>query len=157
MSVILNVASAPPPRPTGPNYETLVSVTQDLIAVIEREIATLTAEGDRDITPFQDEKNRLAQIYAREMALVRACPNQVAHWPTEALEHLKGLTQQFHAVLRTHLTTLDRVRGVTETVLNAIGKHVSDRTRPVIGYGKDATARQANARQPVSLAYDQAI
>ena len=156
MSVVITVTARQAP-PTGPSVENLISVTEQLTALIQHEIEVLTAEGPRNIGVFQDEKNRLSQAYAREMAQVRAHPDQMSALPTETLQRLKSITDLFRNTLRTHLVTVERVKSVTETVLKAIGKHVAERTRPVIGYGQDRNARLANARAPISLAFDQAV
>jgi hypothetical protein len=156
MSVLVTVTSRPAP-PAGPSVEALISVTENLTALIQREIEVLTAEGPRNITAFQEEKSRLSQAYAREMAQVRAHPEQMSALPPETLQHLKSITDRFRSTLRMHLVTVERVKSVTETVLKAIGKHVAERTRPVIGYGQDRNARLANARAPISLAFDQAV
>ncbi len=157
MSVILSLAQNVPTPPTGPSMDTLFAVTEKLTALIEHEISILSADTQRDISEFQDEKNRLSGIYAREMALVRACPDQVAAWPRESIDRLKQMTIDFNEALKRHKLTLDRVKSVTETVLKSIGKHVAERTRPVIGYGKNAANTYANAKAPVSLAFDRAI
>ncbi len=157
MSVILSLNKTPAPQPTGPSLENLLDLTARLTGLIEEEISTLTSDHMRDISALQDEKNRLSTAYAREMMLVRNNPDQVANWPDDGIEELKVRTEAFNKALKIHVATLDRVKGVTETVLQSIGKHVAARTRPVIGYGKDANQRLANSRAPVSLAYDQAI
>jgi hypothetical protein len=157
MSVILSLAKAPAPQATGPSLPTLIAVTTRLSELIELEIGALNSDQMRDISGFQDEKNKLAQAYAREMNLVRQYPDQVSKWSDADIDQLKSLTELFNDSLKRHVEVLDRVKGVTETVLQSIGKHVAERTRPVIGYGKDAGHRQANGRAPISLAFDQAI
>jgi formate dehydrogenase assembly factor FdhD len=157
MSVILSLNKAPAPQPTGPNLDYLLEITEQLTQLIEQEISALTSDHTRDISCFEKEKARLSLAYSKEMNLVRNHPDQVANWPDDMIEELKRRTQNFQKALKVHVATLDRAKGVTETVLQSIGKHVAERTRPVIGYGKDANQRLANARAPVSLAYDQAI
>jgi len=157
MSVVLSIQNQPSAPPSGPSAVILLDVTARLTALIEDEIAALTADSLRDISNFQDEKNKLAAAYGREMALVRLHPDQVAMWSDEVIDDLREATTKFTEVLKRHVQTLDRVKSVTETVLRSIGKQVAQRTRPVIGYGKDAGLRQSNARAPISLAYDQAI
>jgi hypothetical protein len=144
----------------GP-LDTLILVTERLIDLIAAENALLNQRRPSELTKLLDEKQRLAAIYAREMAALNKDPSRVRGAAPAEVAKLKEATARFRSLIQENGRKVNAMRIVTERLVKSIGDEVAKRNRPVNGYDKHATMRPATSNwrvaRPTSLALDQRV
>lgn len=139
----------------------LIDVTRKLGALIASETELLRRRRPREIAALQPEKDRLSQIYDKEMRVLRQNPALAAAFPAAEKALLRSVIERFGTVLDEHHRALMVAKTVTERLVRAVSEEVSSRSGVVHGYSKYATATvpAAGSRRarPVSLAVNQVI
>jgi hypothetical protein len=144
----------------GP-LDALILITERLIDLILAENVLLNERRPSELTKQIDEKQRLAAMYAREMATLQKDPSRVQGAAPADVAKLKDITARFRSLIEQNGRKVNAMRVVTERLVKSIGDEVAKRNRPVNGYDKHATMRPATRNwriaQPTSLALDRRI
>jgi hypothetical protein len=128
----LSVASA------ADRVEQLILLTERLTARLAAELASFEALRPHDVAGQVKETARLAEIYRRESARVRADPSLIEPAPLERRRKLAELTRTFEDVLRRHGAAVAAARTITEGLVRTIAGVVAERRRPPATYGPKA-------------------
>ena len=144
----------------GP-LDALLLITERLIDLIVAENVLLNERRPSELTKQLDEKQRLAAMYAREMAALQKDPSRVQGAAPADVAKLKEATARFRSLIEENGRKVNAMRMVTERLVKSIGDEVAKRNRPVNGYDKHAAMRPATRNwrvaQPTSLALDQRV
>jgi hypothetical protein len=123
----------------------LATVLGQLVDLIERENALLAENRPSAIEPLLAEKTRLARVYAKMSAELKADRTLVEGAGAEVANAIKTLAARFRAALDSQSRKLETARRVTEGLIAAVGRQVVEQRQPVLGYGRDAGLRTAAA------------
>jgi len=141
--------------------EDLITLTERLTGLLARETTLLAERRPAALADTREEKERLAAIYAREMAAFKANAARLrAHQPG-LIERLKQATAKFRQAMDAHTIRLSAMKTVTDRVIQAIGEEVAKRNRPMHGYDKNALMSpiygSRSTARPATLALNQVI
>ncbi|HUN51683.1 MAG TPA: hypothetical protein VMU42_11215 [Candidatus Sulfotelmatobacter sp.] len=161
----MSAAPQSPPAGNGAvrlgSLDTLILITERLIDLITAENALLSQRRPKDLSKQIDEKQRLAAMYAREMASINKDPGRLQGAAPADVARLREVTQRFRRLIEENGRKVNAMRVVTERVVKSIGDEVAKRNRPVSGYDKHATMRPVTPNyrvaRPTSLALDQRV
>lgn len=155
------------PAPSGAgalrlgSLDTLILITERLIDLIAAENVLLNERRPSELTKQLDEKQRLAAMYAREMAAVQKEPSRVQGAAPADVAKLKAVTARFRTLIEENGRKVNAMRVVTERLIKTVSDEVAKRSRPVNGYDKHAAMRPATQNwrvaRPTSLALDQRV
>jgi hypothetical protein len=144
----------------GP-LDALILITERLIDLIISENNLLAQRRPSEISKQLDEKQRLAAMYAREMALLNKDPGRLTAAPPTDVAKLKEVTARFRALIEENGRKVNAMRLVTERLVKAIGDEVASKSRPVNAYDKNAAmnpvTRNWRIARPTSLALNQLV
>jgi hypothetical protein len=144
----------------GP-LDALILITERLTDLIQAENVLLNERRPSELTKQLDEKQRLAALYAREMAAVQKDPSRVQGAAAADVARLKIATTRFRDLIEENGRKVNAMRIVTERLVKSIGDEVAKKNRPVNGYDKHAAMRPATRNwqvaRPISLALDQRV
>ncbi len=139
----------------------VLAVTSRLTKILEQEIEMLEAGRPREIAQFQSEKIKLMGHYQREMKTFKIAARSPEKLNQNNLAAVKAATNQFVRALGAHSRILTAKRTATEGILQAIGKEVALRNKPVQSYQKNGTLGPAMpnyaAARPTTLSLDQRV
>jgi hypothetical protein len=118
--------------------EQLVTLTDRLTAMIQRETAAFEARRPQDVAATVSETARLANIYRLESARLKQDPSALRLASDGVRNALVASTRAFDAALSRHGEVLDAARTITEGLVQAIAREVvANRAKPV-GYTSQA-------------------
>lgn len=148
--------------PTNSGVARLLAVTSRLTKILEQEFEYLETGRPREIKRFETEKLKLTGLYRREMAVLRtAAKTAPGQQSSDDISAVRAATEKLVLALGKHGQLLAAKREATEGVLQAIGKEVARRNKPVENYGKDGELRPAMptyaATHPTTLSLDQRV
>lgn len=126
----------------------LVTLTTRLTGLVEREILLIAERKPHELVRLDDERTRLAALYAREMTTIRREGDTLKAMSPAIRMDLTTATERFRTVLDKHRMAVERVRRVTEGIVKAIAEDISARHQPPIGYGRGLAPRRA---QPLAF------
>lgn len=126
--------------------EQLIVLTERLTARLQAEIAAFEGNRPHEVAPQIKETQRLADLYRRESAAVRADPARIASAPLARRRRLAEATKAFDATLKRHAAAIESARRITEGLVRTIAGVVTDRRRPAAGYGPSAFPAPGDAR-----------
>ena len=115
--------------------EALTVLTERLTAAIAGQAASFEAHRPHDAAATMEEVAKLANLYRRESAEVRANPELVAAAPLETRARLTRATEAFDAVLARHGRALEAVKTITEGIVRAVAEEVAAQRNIGAGYG----------------------
>ncbi len=126
--------------------EQLILLTERLTARLSAEIASFEACRPHEVAGLIKETARLAEIYRRESARVRADPTLIEPAPLERRRKLAELTKRFEEVLRRHAAAVAAAKTITEGLVRTIAGVVAERRRPPATYGPKAGVVKSDQR-----------
>ncbi len=135
----------------------LTVLTERLTAILESEIVALMEKRPAVLADHAPERDKLAAVYAQEMALIRKDNRLIKGADGASLVALKSATARFRDVQAAHGQRLSSIRMVTEGLLKAVAEDANAKTQAVTGYGQDAGLRQTAAGAPASLTLNQVV
>lgn len=141
--------------------ESLIQLTERLSSAIAAETRLLGERPARELAPMQEEKQRLATIYGREMTALAANPERLSGFDPLLRTRLREATARFQRIVAEHERRVRAMATVSERLIKAIADEVSRRHQPVRGYDGNATLRPVAmsgiAVRPTSLALNQMV
>lgn len=147
--------------PNDPRISQVLAVTSRLTKILEQEIELLEAGRPREIAQFQSEKIKLMGHYQREMKTFKTAARSPGALNQNNFAAVKAATNHFVRALGEHSRILIAKRTATEGILQAIGKEVALRNKPVQSYQKDGILGPAMpnyaAARPTTLSLDQRV
>jgi len=115
----------------------LITLTERLSELIAGQAQAFEGHRPQDAAPLVEETSRLANLYRRESAQIRARPDLIAGAPVAERRRLTRATEALDAVLARQSRALNAAKTVTEGLVRAIAEEVAaqrQRTAPD-GYG----------------------
>jgi hypothetical protein len=144
----------------GP-LDALILITERLSDLIIAENVLLAERRPSEISKQLDEKQRLAAMYAREMAQLNKEPSRLSSAAPSDVDRLKEATARFRTLVEENGRKVNAMRLVTERMVKAIGDEVARQTRPINAYDKNAAMRPVTPNwrvaRPTSLALNQLV
>lgn len=137
--------------------DVLIDLTRKLSAMVEDEIGMIKRRTPHRLAENEDERSRLALLYAREMQSLRAEPVDVRAVTRERIERLKDETASFNGALDRHRRLIARMRRVTEGIIKAVADEAANQRAPKTGYTRPGTAPVAYARGAAPLAVNRKV
>lgn len=125
--------------------EALILLTSRLTELIEKETALFEAKRPLDAQGFQDEKSKLATIYRREIAAVKAEPARLEAAPVPLKEQLKAITAKFTTALEANGRAVDALRVLTEGIVRSVADEAARLRDQDGGYGPGSKRAPAAA------------
>jgi hypothetical protein len=124
----------------------LLSLTQQLIERLTRELAAFEARRPQDVAEAVAQTQDLANVYRREAALVKANPAILAGAPTTVRMALIEATRSFEALVARHALAVDAARTISEGLVRTIAAEVAAQRTPASAYGAGGKANSADGR-----------
>jgi hypothetical protein len=128
--------------------EALIVLTDRLTSRLNVEIKAFESHRPHEAAPGIKETQRLADMYRRESAQVRADPGLIAGAPVARRKRLIELTRTFEAALLRHRAAVEAARRITDGLVRTIAAVVSERRQAV------ARLRPRRLRKPRRRAGD---
>ncbi|MCW5724107.1 MAG: flagellar basal-body protein FlbY [Maricaulaceae bacterium] len=119
----------------------MTRLTTRLTSLVEAETALFKARRPHEAAAFQDEKSRLATVYRRETAAIKADPRLLDGAGAAAREALAAATRAFHAALAANGAAVETMRTLTEGIVRAVADAAESQRASLSGYGPGAGAR----------------
>jgi flagellar biosynthesis/type III secretory pathway chaperone len=116
----------------------LIMMTESLADIIDQEVDLLSKRRPSSLAEFEQEKTRLAKVYANEMTTFRKDLSLTKDVPAGLLQDLKSSTARLRTKLDKQTNVLTGLRTVSEKMVQAIAKEVSKTRAPETAYGKNA-------------------
>lgn len=126
--------------------EQLIALTRRLTDRLAEEAEALEARRISQTADRLEETGRLANLYRREVARIKAEPDLIAGAPAVRREALKSAARTFEGVLARHLSALEAAKTLTEGIVQAIAAEVASGRALGTGYGPGARAAPGDAR-----------
>ncbi|MGE5537907.1 MAG: hypothetical protein ACM30I_04770 [Gemmatimonas sp.] len=142
----------------APLVEDVVTVTQRLTAILEREIELLKNLKPQDIRDLQRDKAELAATYERQIRDLRANPTQLAAVDGKLKDRLRQATMRFQMTLAENERAIRAVKTVSERLMRAVVAAVADRKSGTPAYTRSGvTSGGAATAKAVSLAVNRQL
>jgi hypothetical protein len=125
--------------------EALIILTERLTARLAAELKAFESNRPHEVAPLIKETQRLADMYRRESAVVRADPSLVAAAPLPRRKRLMEATKVFEKTLVRHRAAVEAARRITDGLVRTIAGVVAEK-RQTRGYGPGAYAAPGDAR-----------
>lgn len=103
----------------------LVLLTERLTSLVAAQAQAFESRRPQDAAPLIEETSRLANLYRRESAQIRARPQLIAGAPMADRMRLTRATEAFDAVLARQARALEAAKTVTEGLVRAIAEEVA--------------------------------
>lgn len=126
--------------------EQLIALTEQLTRRLKSEAEAFESKHLAEFAAGQEETGRLANLYRRESARVKADPSLVAGAPPARRAKLAELTEAFETALARHAVALDAARILTEGLVQAVATEVAASRARGTGYGAGGKAAGGDAR-----------
>tara|TARA_R110002096_G_scaffold33234_3_gene96133 strand:+ start:848 stop:1300 length:453 start_codon:yes stop_codon:yes gene_type:complete len=130
----------------------LIRLTDRLTGLLERETALFDARNPLESESFQGEKSRLATLYRREIAAIKADPSRLEGATEASKAALRDATERFTIALTANGTAVDALRILTEGVVKAVADEAANRRDTLSGYGPGATSSARKGTGAPSIA-----
>ena len=129
-------------RDPSDRAEQLITLTNRLTELVERETRLFEARRPLEAAPFRDEKAKLANIYRQETARIAREPALIADIDEPLRAELTEATERFHAALAANREILSVLQTLTEGLVRSVAQYVQDKQQAGAGYGPQATPRR---------------
>ncbi len=130
----------------------LILMTESLADIIDQEIDLLATRRPSALAEFEEEKTKLAKVYANEMTSFRKDRSLTKDVPEGLLQDLKSSTARLRTNLDKQTNVLTGLRTVSEKLVQTIAKEVAKTRNPNTAYGKNAVyAKAANSGTAFAL------
>lgn len=129
----------------------LTALTERLTEIVSSEIEALQSRRPKDITEFEEEKTRLARIFATETQRLKSDPNLVRVIPREVLAALRQAAARFREVTARQEAMLLALKTVSERMIRDIASELNRMKAPERGYGRSASPYAAHPAAPFAL------
>lgn len=133
--------------------EQMIQLTARLTDQLAVEAQAFEARRPHEVAAQVQETARLANLYRHESGRIKAKPDLIMAAPLEVRMKLMRATEAFEAVLARHGRALAAAKAVTEGLVQAIAREVSEQRAAGSPYGSnggrgggDATAITLNKR-----------
>lgn len=123
--------------------EQLIILTERLTSLVAEQAQAFEQSRPQDAAPLVEETSRLANIYRKESAQIRARPELIAGAPMAARMKLTRATEAFDAVLARQARALNAARTVTEGLVRAIAEEVAAQRQKGAPDGYGPTGQRA--------------
>lgn len=134
--------------------EDLVTVTDQLIVLMDRETSFLRQHRHEDIRGLQVEKAELAHVYEKHLRGLRERPENLRNVVPEAVERLKDRQIAFRKTTQSNALALQAAMEANNHVLRAIARAVAELNAKENHYSRNGQA--AGTRKPgISITLDQ--
>lgn len=121
----------------------LLTLTQRLTDLLERETALYQARRPTEVAPFRDEKARLANIYRQECQRIANEPSLISGAPEDVRAKLATATDAFNVALEANIASVHALKTINEGLIKAVADHVADMRVAQAGYGPKATLKKS--------------
>ena len=116
-----------------PRIERLILLAERLVAVLEADIAALTAGKPGEMKSLDPENQKLSVIYGKEaqnfdIRIAKSAPPGLR-------QRFMATTAKFREVLQLHTRLLARVRNASEGMIQAVAREVERINAPSRNYG----------------------
>jgi hypothetical protein len=129
----------------------LILLTERLTALLAEQCQAFELRRPQDAARNMEETTRLANLYRREAARVRAAPNELNEAPKDLRLRLIRATEAFDAVMARHGRALTAAKTITEGLVHAIAHEVAAQRSKGVGYGPSGGAPRIAAVTAVTL------
>ncbi|MBL9011721.1 MAG: hypothetical protein JNL56_11145 [Alphaproteobacteria bacterium] len=129
----------------------ILDLTRRLSGLVEQEIALIEARQPQRLAALEDERTRLALLYAREMQAAKSDPASVRKAGPERLRQLRDETAAFNAALDRHQRLIARVRRVSEGIVKAVADEAARQRTPKTVYGASGTTYGRPGAAPIAI------
>lgn len=103
----------------------LILLTERLTTLVAAQAQAFESRRPQDAAPLIDETSRLANLYRKESAQIRARPELISGAPMADRVRLTRATEAFDAVLARQARALEAAKTVTEGLVRAIAEEVA--------------------------------
>lgn len=124
----------------------LIALTEQLTARLQNEAEAFDSKRLDAFASGQEETGRLANLYRRETARVKADPALLAGAPADLRKRLADVTRAFEQALSRHAVALDGARRLTEGLVQAVAAEVAASRAQSSAYGPGARPPSGDAR-----------
>jgi hypothetical protein len=124
----------------------LLTLTQDLIERLSRELAAFEARRPQDVADSVVQTQELANAYRRETLQVKANPALLAGTPPTVRLALIDATRAFESLVTRHARAVEAARIISEGVVRTIAAEVAAQRTPASAYGSAGRATSADGR-----------
>ncbi len=115
----------------------LIAITSRLIDLMGKEIEMLRSMRPQDIGALQKDKVSLALAYERHIQELRDDPSLLATAKPNLKVELKRITGRFQEMLNENESAIKAVKSVSEKLLTAIAKAVTEKRGNAAAYSKE--------------------
>ncbi len=144
-----------------PRLARVLAITSRLTQILVEEASVLQDGPARKIARFHAEKSKLMVQYQSELSALKTLLSSPQAPHQRDIQVIKAATQILNQALRNHDYILAAKKTATEGILQAIGKEVARRNKPVESYQKDGALGPAMpvyaAARPTTLTLDQRV
>jgi hypothetical protein len=130
---------------TETRAEQLLALTERLTDVLAIEAAAFEQRRPHEVAAGAAETARLANLYRRESARIKADPSFAGELSPTTRATLIRATEAFEAVLARHGRAVAAARTISEGLVQAIAEEVAATRQARTPYGADARAGTADA------------
>ena len=118
----------------------LIRLTDRLTALLSRETELFESRRPLETEEFQGEKTRLATLYRREIASIKANPSRLENADPSFKQTLRQSTEKFTTALAANGQAVQTLSTLTEGVVKAVADEVANKRDNLAGYGPGAAA-----------------
>lgn len=122
----------------------LIALTERLTERLEAEAQAFEARRPQDVAGTTEDTQRLANVYRRESARIRADRSLVAGASEADRRALIAATRRFETVLARHTVALTAAKAITEGLVRAVAAEISAQRTPQ-AYGAAGRTAAASA------------
>jgi hypothetical protein len=131
--------------------DVLLDLTRRLSGLVELEIKLIEQREPLRLNDLEEERSRLALLYAREMQAVKSDPAAMKKVARDRIERLREETAAFNASLDRHQRLIARMRRVTEGIVKTIADEASRQRAPKTGYGASGATPYRAPATPIAI------
>jgi hypothetical protein len=135
----------------GDRIEQLITLTERLTRLIADQAQAFETHRPQDAAATMEETSKLAGLYRKEAAFVRADPEPINSAPLAQRARLVRATEAFDAVMARQGRALNAAKVVTEGLVHAIVEEVAARRASGAPYGPAGAKPKPPAATAVTL------
>ncbi|WP_299616730.1 hypothetical protein [Pelagibius sp.] len=147
-----DLQSAPP---SPEELRQIISLVEDLTAVMSREVDLLRAMRVREFGELQDHKLSLVQSYEKQTSPLRSNPAFAELIDPLLREELTDVMERMHGVMNENEMAINAARKANERIATAIVNAVQGQQSESSGYSERGSLNRQAAQPPVSVQLDQ--
>lgn len=135
----------------GDRIEQLIALTERLTQLIAGQAQAFETHRPQDAAATMEETSKLASLYRKEAARVRADPEPINSAPLKQRARLVRATEAFDAVMARQGRALTAAMAVTEGLVHAIAEEVAAQRASGSAYGPAGVKPKPAAATAVTL------